>query len=189
MSHERETGPHEQRPAGATSGRESKLSRRRLLQGSAAAAALGGVAALAAGCNKRRDTEASQAGEHAATGATAPDLRQSLAALVLALGPWRADQAGVAGHVLDRYLTAERLRGYEDAAPQITAVAARIPSGARALGEIDLGQFPEPERRALLRVLHELYGIQEVRFFLAGQPPPGACVGDLEAFLSAPDEG
>jgi hypothetical protein len=176
MSRQRKTGP------------ESKITRRRLLQGSAAAAALGGVVTLA-GCNKRRDTPASQDGEGAAAGAAIPDLRQSLTALLLALGPWRAEQAGVAEHFLDRFVTAERLRGYEDAAPQIAAVAARIPAGARALGAIDLGPFPAPERQALLRVLHDLYGIQEVRFFLAGQPPPGACVGDLEAFLTAPGEG
>lgn len=185
MARERKTGPRTQQ-RGAI--RKSTLTRRLLLQGSAAAAALGGVATLAMGCKKRREPEP-RAGEREATDATTLDLRQSLVALALALGPWRADQTDVAEHFLDRYVTAERLRGYEPAAPQIAAAAARLPAGARALGEIDLGLFPGPERQALLRVLHDLYGIQEVRFFLAGQPPPGACMGDLEAFLTTPDGG
>ena len=186
MARDRRTGPRREQRA---SSREARISRRQLLQGSAAAAALGGVAVLAAGCKERREPAPSQTDQGATTGATTLDLRQSLVALVLALGPWSADQAGVAEHLMSRYLTAERLRGYEEAAPQITAVASRLPAGARALGEIELGMFPEPERQILLRVLHDLYGIQEVRFFLAGQPPPGACMGDLQAFLSAPEDG
>lgn len=185
MASNRTTGPRrQQRVAG-----RAAITRRQLLQGSAAAAALGGMSFLAVGCKERREPEPSQTGQGATAGATPLDLRQSLAALVLALGPWRAEQLGVAENLMHRYVTAERLRGYEDAAPQIIAIASRFPAGARALGEIDLNMFSEIERQTLLRVLHDLYAIQEVRFFLAGQPPPGACMGDLQAFLTTPEDG
>lgn len=184
MGRERKTGPHTQQRASL----RATMSRRRLLQGSAATAALGGVSALVAGCNKRREPEP-RASEQDVAGAATMDLRQSLVALVLALGPWRSDQADLAEQFLGLFATEERLRGYEDAAPQIMAAAARIPAGARALGEIQLDSFPEPERQALLRVLHDVYRLKQVRYFVAGQPLPGTCMGDLKAFLTAPQDG
>lgn len=161
-----------------------KLARRAVLRGGVAAAALGWAVSVAPGCQRKREAGPAQAAA-ADAGQKDDDVppsepRAVLTALVLALGPFTAAHTAEAEHFVARYVTDERLAHFAAAAEPLRAVAARLPPGARALDEIDLAAHDERERQALLDVLHDLYGIQEIRFFLAGQPPPGACIGNLE---------
>ncbi|UCC84762.1 MAG: hypothetical protein JSW46_07535 [Gemmatimonadota bacterium] len=135
--------------------------------------------AFAFGCDTERYRSA----------ADAPPLspEESLRKLVLMLGPWRAGDTGAedfaARFVASSYAGGQYLPG---SAEMVQSLARRFPDGEMAVSEVDLGQLPADERQLLLNLVSHIYSLIEVRFFVANEPPWGACQGDRTRHTRAP---
>jgi len=135
-------------------------------------------AGLAVGCgtDERRSSEESQ---------LSPD-EESLRKLVLALGPWTESESEKAENFADRFVTYAGGFYLPDSAGAIRSLAGRLPPGAMALAEIDLGDMSVEEREVLTQLTQMLYSFIEVRFYIAKEPPWGRCLGERTRYIQAP---
>lgn len=115
---------------------------------------------------------------HPPTHPTVGSLVDDLARLVRVIGPWPAAATDQADAFYARYLTDERLRRFAPAGPALAALATRFAELPPACETIPLAGLPSDERAALIALTSDLYSIMQVRFAVAGLPPPGVCVND-----------
>jgi hypothetical protein len=153
-----------------------KKSRRDVLKGGIAA----GIAALGVACAEQpvrgsRRVAAPRSGS-APKVPTPADLRAALPNLVRAVGPWRAEDDPVATDFVNRYLSDERVNWLLKSPDDLQALIASLSKNVTPLQEIDLSSLTNRQRELLQGFLDDLYGAQELRCFIDGQPPPGVCL-------------
>ncbi len=114
--------------------------------------------------------------------------RDSIKKLILALGPWSANERAQAERFADRFLDAEHAVGpYLPASGAIVqSLAARLPDDTMALREINLADLPAEERKLLGDLTGQLYSYTEMRFLVCGEPQAGECQGDNMWHTHAP---
>jgi hypothetical protein len=117
-----------------------------------------------------------------------PVAQDSLAKLVLALGPWPEAERERAEEFTRRFLAAERLVGFylPDSAEVIQRVAGRLPDDAMSLSRIDLATLTTQEREFVIQLVQQLYSLIEMRFDIANEPRWGVCLGERTRYTRAP---
>lgn len=115
--------------------------------------------------------------------------QESLGKLVLALGPWSADDRERAEEFVGRFLTAEHIVGLylPESNAVIRRLARRFPDGAMALAELDMAVLSPEEREFSLQLVQQLYSFVEVRFHVSKEPRWGECLGERTRYVQAPD--
>lgn len=113
---------------------------------------------------------------------------ESLGKLIRLLGPWSEGDEQAAGRFTERFLAAPHATGalLPDSAEGLQSLAARFPSEAIGLHEIDLDSLPPEEQELLLNLVKQLYSLVEVRFQIAGEPQWGLCPEDRLLHTRAP---
>jgi hypothetical protein len=117
---------------------------------------------------------------------TALSPEDSMKKLILALGPWSANEEaeGFAnrfvnvGHAVGPYLPGS--------SAVVQNLAARFPEPMK-IHEIDLTSLPAEERKLLLDLTRQLYSYTEVRFLVCGEPQAGECQADNTWHTRIPD--
>lgn len=114
--------------------------------------------------------------------------QEAMKKLVRALGPWPEAETARAENFAQRFVTAAHVVGsyFDERRTALESVAARLPGGAMAVGEIDLGALPTDERELVRQLTRDLYSLVEVRFYLSSIPPWGECIGDRTWHTRAP---
>ncbi len=114
--------------------------------------------------------------------------QESLGKLVLALGPWSADDRERAEEFVGRFLAAEHIVGLymPESNAVIRRLARRFPDGAMALMELDMAALPAEEREFALQFVQQLYSLVEVRFYISNEPRWGECLGERTRYVQAP---
>ncbi len=115
-------------------------------------------------------------------------VQESLGKLVLALGPWSADDRERAEEFVGRFLAAEHIVGLymPESNAVIRRLARRFPDGAIALMELDMATLPAEEREFALQLVQQLYSLVEVRLYVSNEPRWGECVGERTRYVQAP---
>ncbi len=115
-------------------------------------------------------------------------VQESLGKLVLALGPWPADDRERAEEFVGRFLAAEHIVGLymPESNAVIRRLARRFPDGAMALTELDMAALPAEEREFALQLVQQLYSLVEVRFYVSTEPRWGECLGERTRYVQAP---
>ncbi len=105
--------------------------------------------------------------------------QESLGKLVLALGPWSADDRGRAEEFTARFLAAEHIVGLylPESSAVIQRLVRRLPDRALAMGELDMEAFTAEERELVVQLVQQLYSLVEVRFLISNEPRWGECLG------------
>jgi len=105
------------------------------------------------------------------------ETEESFKKLILALGPWSSNQKAEAENFAERFVAAS---GNTDPYPDglIQKIAGRIPDRSIKLKKIDLGNFPEGERKLLIQFVQQLYSYLEIRNIITGEPVFGMCQAD-----------
>ena len=108
--------------------------------------------------------------------------------LVLALGPWSAEDGARADEFVGRFLAADQVVGLylPGSSTTIQSLARRFPDGAMAVGEVDLGPLPDEERELLVQLAQQIYSLVEVRFYVSSEPPWGECLGERTRYTQPP---
>jgi hypothetical protein len=137
-------------------------------------------AALSLGCTTKGITPTVQS--------KAPSPEQALNKLILAAGPWHSGERKEAEDFARRFLAAEdAISSYLPAHGKVLqALAARFPDGAFGLKEVDLRALSPKERELLKKLVEQLYGYVEVRFFISHEPPWGECQPDRMRYTRPP---
>ena len=114
--------------------------------------------------------------------------QESLRRLVLALGPWSADDRELAEEFVGRFLAAEHMVGLylPESSTVIQRLARRFPEGVMSVGDVDLATLSEEEREFVVGFIQQLYSLVEVRFFISNEPRWGACLGERTRYTQAP---
>ena len=114
--------------------------------------------------------------------------QESLSRLVLALGPWSADDRELAEEFVGRFLATEHMVGLylPDSSAVIQGLARRFPEGVMSVGDVDLATLPEEEREFVVGFIQQLYSLVEVRFFISNEPRWGVCLGERTRYTQAP---
>ena len=114
--------------------------------------------------------------------------QESLSRLVLALGPWSADDRELAEEFVGRFLAAEHMVGLylPESSTVIQRQARRFPEGVMSVGDVDLATLSEEEREFVVGFIQQLYSLVEVRFFISNEPRWGACLGERTRYTQAP---
>jgi hypothetical protein len=115
-------------------------------------------------------------------------VQESLRKLVLALGPWSADDQERAEEFAGRFLAAEHIVGLylPESNAVIRSLARHFPDGTRSVGELDLATLSAEEREFVVQFVQQLYSLVEVRFFVANEPRWGECLGERTRYTRAP---
>jgi hypothetical protein len=118
-----------------------------------------------------------------ATGLSPED---SMKKLILALGPWSANEE--AEGFANRFLNVEHAVGpyLPGSSAVVQSLAARFPETMK-IHEIDLTSLPAEERKLLLDLATQLYSYTEVRFLVCGEPQAGECQADNTWHTRVPD--
>lgn len=105
------------------------------------------------------------------------ETEKSFKKLILAFGPWSSNQKAEAENFAERFVAAS---GNTDPYPDglIQKIAARFPDNSIGLKKIDLGNFPEGERKLLIQFVQQLHNYLEIRNIIAGEPVFGMCQAD-----------
>ena len=114
--------------------------------------------------------------------------QESLSRLVLALGPWSADDRELAEEFVGRFLAAEHMVGLylPESSAVIQRLAQRFPEGVMSVGDVDLATLSEEEREFVVGFIQQLYSLVEVRFFISNEPRWGLCLGERTRYTQAP---
>lgn len=97
--------------------------------------------------------------------------------LILALGPWSSNQKAEAENFAERFVAASaNTDPYPDGL--IQKIATRIPDNSIGLKKIDLGNFPNDERKLLIQFVQQLHNYLEIRNIITGEPVFGMCQTD-----------
>ena len=114
--------------------------------------------------------------------------QESLSRLVLALGPWSADDRELAEEFVGRFLAAEHMVGLylPESSTVIQSLARRFPEGVMSVGDVDLATLSEEEREFVVGFIQQLYSLVEVRFFISNEPRWGLCLGERTRYTQAP---
>jgi hypothetical protein len=113
---------------------------------------------------------------------------ESLGKLLLALGPWPADDRERAEEFVGRFLAAEHIVGLY--LPESDAVIRRLagcfPDGGMASTELDFALLSVEEREFAMQLVQQLYSLVEVRFYVSNEPRWGECLGERTRYVQAP---
>jgi hypothetical protein len=114
--------------------------------------------------------------------------RDAMKKLIIALGPWTVEEKTEAEDFAERFLNAQHAVGpYLPASSSLVqSLAARFPDGTMAIREINLADLPAEERKLLGDLTGQLYGYNEMRFLVCGEPQAGECQGDNTWHTHAP---
>ena len=114
--------------------------------------------------------------------------QESLSRLVLALGPWSADDRELAEEFVGRFLAAEHMVGLylPESSAVIQSLAQRFPEGVMSVRDVDLATLSEEEREFVVGFIQQLYSLVEVRFFISNEPRWGLCLGERTRYTQAP---
>jgi hypothetical protein len=112
----------------------------------------------------------------------------ALGKLVLAVGPWPAEDGARADEFVGRFLAADHVVGLylPESSSTILSLARRFPDGAMAVGEVDLGPLPDGERELLVQLTQQIYSLVEVRFYVSSEPRWGECLGERTRYVQPP---
>ena len=115
-------------------------------------------------------------------------VQELLGKLVLALGPWSADDRERAEEFVGRFLAAEHIVGLylPESNAVIQRLARRFPDGVMALTELDLALLSAEEREFAMQLVQQLYSLVEVRFHVSNEPRWGECLGERTRYVQAP---
>ena len=115
-------------------------------------------------------------------------MQELLGKLVLALGPWTADDRERAEEFVGRFLAAEHIVGLylPESNAVIQRLARRFPGGVMALTELDLALLSAEEREFAMQLAQQLYSLVEVRFHVSNEPRWGECLGERTRYVQAP---
>jgi hypothetical protein len=105
---------------------------------------------------------------------------ESLKKLLLAIGPWGAEDKEAADNFSSRFLRSEHVKSLflAENSETVCQLASHFPQGTMALKEVNLGNFPTDQREVLLSLIKQVYDLLEVRFYVSGEPPYGECQTD-----------
>jgi len=105
---------------------------------------------------------------------------ESLASLILLLGPWPDPPGPDGDRFVARFMDAPYLVGkfLPGASEVIQRLAARFENASTPEPNIDLTPLSEDERALLLTLARELYSLNEIQRLAANQPPYGECQDD-----------
>ncbi len=114
--------------------------------------------------------------------------QESLGKLVLALGPWSANDRGRAEEFAGRFLAAEHIVGLylPESSAVLESLARRFPERAMSVEELDLAVLNTEEREFLLQLTQQIYSLVEVRFLVSNEPAWGECLGERTLYTQAP---
>ncbi len=115
-------------------------------------------------------------------------VQESLGKLLLAVGPWSADDRERAEEFVGRFLAAEHIVGLylPESNAVIQRLARRFPDGVMALTELDLALLSAEEREFTMLLVQQLYSLVEVRFHVSNEPRWGECLGERTRYVQAP---
>ena len=115
-------------------------------------------------------------------------VQESLGKLLLAVGPWSADDRERAEEFVGRFLAAEHIVGLylPESNAVIQRLARRFPGGVMALTELDLALLSAEEREFAMQLVQQLYSLVEVRFHVSNEPRWGECLGERTRYVQAP---
>ena len=136
--------------------------------------ALGGATHLACkGRSKKSGGGSASQGEAASAVPKVPaapkTVVEAIAIVLAALGPW--DNAG---DFAQRFAANKRrAKVYGESEADLLSVATKL----QGADSIDTKELPEGEREVLIKLLTEVYGLEETAFAAHGMPAPGVCVG------------
>ncbi len=113
--------------------------------------------------------------------AGAAEIEAAIRKFILAVGPWGEDQRMVAEDFATRFLAAGSVSGmFLDQGETADRLASRTPfdRGSLALDTLDLSGCSPEERKLLIDLVTQIYGLLEVHYVhLAGVPDVGVCAG------------
>lgn len=113
--------------------------------------------------------------------AGAAEIEAAIRKFILAVGPWGEDQRMVAEDFATRFLAAGGVSGMFLAQTETAdRLASRAPfrDAPMALKELDLSGCSPEERKLLIDLVTQIYGLLEVHYVhLAGVPDVGVCAG------------
>lgn len=114
---------------------------------------------------------------------------ESLSRLIQVLGPWPEAERRAAERFAERFLAAPHAVApfLPDSGELLQSLAARFPTEALSVEEIDLEEMPPEKRELLQNLARQLYSLVEVRFHVAGEPPWGECPEDRLRHTLAPN--
>ena len=114
-------------------------------------------------------------------------LEEALRRLVFAVGPWPEVDLASAEDFFARFWNAVPASGsYRQDAELLRRLSERFPSGTHAAEAIDLSSLPASERELLVQLSDGLYGLFEIRTYVAGEPPYGICATDRSRYVREP---
>ncbi len=114
--------------------------------------------------------------------------RESLAKLLLILGPWSMEDRARADEFVGRFLAADQIVGLylPESGAVIRRLAGRFPDGTMSIPSLELASLSAEEREFVRRLTEQLYSLVEVRFLVSGEPPWGQCLGERTRYTQAP---
>lgn len=157
------------------------ISRRKFIVGVSVVGVSAGVVGSACSSNSGQEKP------KPSTKAKKPSPKEAAAALCLMLGPWTKSDRDLADEFLGRFLTPERLADFSKHEDAIASLPKNLPNTQSGkLDKIPLDSLSTSERDAVLYILTSIYGIDEVRFYVAGEEEPGHCMGNLSFIAAVP---
>ena len=119
---------------------------------------------------------------------TSTSPKESLAKLVMVLGPWTPGNKEQARSFADRFMNSESAVApyLPSSGGALQSLANRFPDDALGVKEIDLKDLPEEERQLLMTLTKQIYTYVEIRFLISGEPQWGNCQSDISGYTQAP---